>query len=120
MQGDWDERDGRRRIPSPLLPGLARLLKGLACAALWLRLSASFGPALVEGAWFHSAAVSVPKRCVRVWVWVCFWGGEDVAPAGQGEAAWPGDAKHSAGDPPPPNQCRLALIWVVGFTARCK
>ncbi len=43
MQGDWDESDPAKRIPNPLLPGLLRFVKALICAALWMKLSGTYG-----------------------------------------------------------------------------
>lgn len=43
-QGEWDEGDPAKRIPSPLVLGLVRFFKGLICAALWTKLSGSYGP----------------------------------------------------------------------------
>ncbi len=56
-QGDWDERDPKKRIPSPLLPGLQRLLKGVLFAAAWARLSATLNPSLLESAWWDSIPI---------------------------------------------------------------
>lgn len=43
VQGEWDESDPAKRIPSPLLPGLARFAKGCICAVLWMKLSQPYG-----------------------------------------------------------------------------
>ncbi|KAI7837279.1 hypothetical protein COHA_008893 [Chlorella ohadii] len=58
-KGEWDERDPAKRIPSPLVPGLLRFFKGLICAALWTKLSSSYGPDLLESRWFlHEAGLA--------------------------------------------------------------
>lgn len=57
LQGDWDARDPKKRIPSPLLPGLARLGKGLALLAVWSQLVGSYSPDLMESEWWGTVPV---------------------------------------------------------------
>lgn len=52
LQGDWDAQDPSKRPPLGLLPGLARLFKGLVFMGLWARLYPLYGPHLMESsAW---------------------------------------------------------------------
>lgn len=60
-KGEWDEGDPAKRIPSPLVLGLVRFFKGLICAALWTKLSGSYGPDLLESRWFLQEACLVHK-----------------------------------------------------------
>lgn len=65
-KGDWDEKDPRKRIPSPLLPGLQRLVKGIVFALVWSKLSATLNPQLMESDWWGS--LPVWRRMVMMWV----------------------------------------------------
>lgn len=69
-QGEWDERDPAKRIPSPLVPGLLRFFKGLICAALWTKLSSSYGPgACVLMERVAQAGTHGPACCSATMAW---------------------------------------------------
>lgn len=59
-EGMWSPR-AQRRMPSPVLPGLLRFGKALACMALHLWLVKHFSADVYETAWFYS--LSLPARC---------------------------------------------------------
>lgn len=65
-RGDWASREGMPGAPSPLLPGLIRLVKGVVFAVVWVRLSASFSPEVMESEWWGT--VPVWQRMVLLWV----------------------------------------------------
>ncbi|KAL4442125.1 hypothetical protein ABPG77_011386 [Micractinium sp. CCAP 211/92] len=66
-KGEWDEADPAKRIPSPLLPGLARFVKGCICAVLWMKLSQPYGADLLESKYFQQE-VSLPHRLFLLWM----------------------------------------------------
>eukprot|EP00887_Chlorella_sp_A99_P005606 scaffold1.g5606.t1 len=74
-RGPWDERYPEKRIPSALVPGLARLVKGLICAALWVQLSSRFNADLLESPWLGLIwLVGFTARCKYYFAWVEFSG----------------------------------------------
>lgn len=66
-KGAWDESDPAKRIPNPLLPGLLRFLKALACAAVWMKLSGTYGADLLESRYFQQE-VSLTLRFFLLWL----------------------------------------------------
>ena len=66
LQGAWDESDPAKRIPNPLLPGLLRFAKGIACALVWTKLSSRFSAGLMESAWFFQET-SLVQRLGVIW-----------------------------------------------------
>lgn len=66
-KGAWDESDPAKCIPNPLLPGLVRFVKALICAALWMKLSGTYGADLLESRYFQEE-VSLAQRFFLLWV----------------------------------------------------
>lgn len=64
QRGDWDE--SKRRLPSRVVPGLARLAKGLACTVLWMWLVRTYNADLLESeAW---AGLGLGRKAVLIWI----------------------------------------------------
>lgn len=61
LQGDWDDNDPAKRIPSPLLPGLLRFVKGVFCAVLWMKLSGRYGAGEIRSCVQYDAVAVVRK-----------------------------------------------------------
>lgn len=66
-KGEWDESEPSKRIPNPVLPGLARFVKGVICAVLWMKLSGTYGADLLESRWFQQE-ISLPHRLYLLWL----------------------------------------------------
>lgn len=48
-RGPWE-----KRVPSGVLPGLAKLVKALLCMAFHLRMTSGFSAATLELQWYYS------------------------------------------------------------------
>lgn len=64
-QGEWDESDPAKRIPSPLVPGLVRFFKGLICVALWTKLAGSYGAGATLPCWVRGVGSVCRPRVKR-------------------------------------------------------
>lgn len=135
-QGEWDERDPAKRIPSPLVPGLLRFVKGAICAALWVRLSGSYGAGAPLRAGAAAATqqprfVSYPQHSVQVGHEPVLAAAACTAASGQRQSP---ALTHRLPPAPPAADLlesawflreatlaqRLFFLWFVGLVARLK
>lgn len=110
MQGAWDESDPAKCIPNPLLPGLVRFVKALICAALWMKLSGTYGAGAAAAAAAMGcgmcAVVALPTNTYGPLLNICLTAADLL------ESRYFQEEVSLAQ--------RFFLLWVVGFAARCK
>ena len=114
-QGAWDESDPAKRIPNPLLPGLVRFIKAVICAALWMKLSRTYGAGAGAPGTCSSRAVCSAPHCV-----VGFAAGPvaPLLPACRAVLAELLESRYFQEEVGLAH--RLFLLWLVGLAARCK